>query len=247
MCFQSYHEPFAGSAALFFELQPRRASLSDRNADLIQFYLALCEDPHSVVRELETLLPDEVSYYAVRALKTDGLSVAQKASRFLYLNHYCFNSVYRTNRQGAFNVPYGKRRGPLPSKELILRASEQLKQAVISCTDFQHALHTTVEGDFVYLDPPFSSRVSSRYGEYGYGSFSALDEGRLIETVRELSKRGAKVLLSYRETPELTTALGDWNHDSFPVYRSIGGRLTARGVTMESLFYNYTDLAAETL
>ncbi len=73
---------------------------------------------------------------------------------FLYLNRFCFNAIYRTNKIGKFNVPYGERTGSFPSEAHFLKVASLLKGAKLSCVDFEKTLSDAVCGDFAYLDPP---------------------------------------------------------------------------------------------
>jgi len=105
-----YVEPFAGSACLFFHLKPRKALLGDINHDLIRTYLEVKYRVKEVVAELEKLNCSKENYYRIRAWQSERLSGPRQAARFIYLNRFCFNGLYRTNKTGQFNVPYGAER-----------------------------------------------------------------------------------------------------------------------------------------
>src|SRR5262245_49863637 len=98
-----YIEPFAGSASLFFALRPNTAVLSDINPDLVAFLREVQKQPKAVYAEATSYPKNRKSYYAIRALKTSGLSTTRRAARFYYLNRFCFNGIYRTNEKGIFN------------------------------------------------------------------------------------------------------------------------------------------------
>ncbi len=110
--FGTYHEPFVGGAALFFELAARgriqRAVLSDINPALIDVYTALRDCVDDVVEALRGHVYDRERYYAVRALDPEALSLPERAARVIYLNRTCYNGLYRENRSGRFNVPFGR-------------------------------------------------------------------------------------------------------------------------------------------
>lgn len=120
-----YVEPFLGGGALFFELQPKHAFLADANADLMLTYFAVRNFSDLVLRELRILKErhNEMHYYQLRrrynepsdlhAGASDHVCVAQRAAWFIYLNKTCFNGLYRVNKDGEFNVPYGKYEDPL--------------------------------------------------------------------------------------------------------------------------------------
>src|SRR5260370_20910355 len=102
-----YIEPFCGSACLFFDLEPARAVLGDLNEELVCAFRAVKRNPYIVIESLKRLPVGELGYYRVRRLPPQSLAESDRAARFLYLNRYCFNGIYRTNSQGGFNVPYG--------------------------------------------------------------------------------------------------------------------------------------------
>jgi DNA adenine methylase len=102
-----YIEPFAGSACLFFDLQPNEAILGDLNRELICAMREIRRDVYRVLECVRRLPRGKTGYYRVRSLSTYQLCEAEIAARFIYLNRYCFNGLYRTNLKGNFNVPYG--------------------------------------------------------------------------------------------------------------------------------------------
>ena len=102
-----YVEPFAGSACLFFSLDPNRAILGDLNADLISTYIEIKYRVDGVLKALSKFRRSKRQYMELRAVDTAKLSRSFRAARFMFLNRFCFNGLYRTNRLGRFNVPYG--------------------------------------------------------------------------------------------------------------------------------------------
>lgn len=106
--FGAYIEPFAGSACLFFALQPERAVLGDFNTALIGAYRVIATAPRAVARALSAMPTDPAFYYELRSRDAALLSRVERAARFIYLNRFSFNGVYRTNLQGGFNVPRGQ-------------------------------------------------------------------------------------------------------------------------------------------
>ena len=133
-----YVEPFAGSASLFFELEPPSALLSDINGELISTYQVVCEHPRAVYRSLIRWDNDRTQYYKIRSLQPSDLEILDQAARFIYLNRFCFNGLYRTNGRGDFNVPYGgEKGGSLPSEDLLVSAAAQLSRAELLCGDLR--------------------------------------------------------------------------------------------------------------
>ncbi len=165
--FQRYIEPFAGSASLFFKLRPREAILADLNKDLMRTFKQVKHHPEKVSLALSKLKKGREEYLKLREMKENDLSAADRAARFIYLNRYCFNGLYRTNHAGAFNVPYGgDRSGDIPSGELLKTCSSALKTAQLLLGDFERTLELAVKGDFVYMDPPFSVESRRVFKEY---------------------------------------------------------------------------------
>ena len=122
-----YVEPFAGSACLFFAIQPARAVLADKNSQLIETYEVVRRDPGEVYDRVVALPRTKSVYYAQRSRDPRRLSTIGRAARFVYLNRNCFNGIYRTNTQGLFNVPFAtSRAGAFVSREEFIAAARAL-------------------------------------------------------------------------------------------------------------------------
>ncbi|HET9768248.1 MAG TPA: Dam family site-specific DNA-(adenine-N6)-methyltransferase, partial [Thermoanaerobaculia bacterium] len=187
--FDRYLEPFAGSACLFFALRPSEAVLGDLNSDLIETYAVVRDRPAALWGALSKL-PDTPSfYYELRDHFRSDASQLQRVARFIYLNRFCFNAVYRTNRAGRFNVPRGRSTGSLPSEREFLACAEVLGSATLFSGDFATLLADARPRDFVYLDPPYFREGRRVYGEYGYGTFSDRDLPRLLDVLTGLDDR----------------------------------------------------------
>ena len=154
--FNRYHEPFVGGGAVFFNLQPNKAILSDVNPDLIQAYQMIRDDVDSVIAELKQHRAEEAYYYSVRETDVAELSAAEAAARIIFLNKTCFNGLYRVNRRGKFNVPFGKYANPTICNEKNLRAVSDALQGVDIRLQSVFELDTRVKkNDLVYFDPPY--------------------------------------------------------------------------------------------
>jgi DNA adenine methylase len=104
----NYHEPFLGGASVFLGISPEGKSyLADLNAELIETYERIRDDPDGVAGRLRPHKNDPEHYYKVRESKPR--SANGRAARFIYLNHTSFNGIYRVNLAGVYNVPYGRR------------------------------------------------------------------------------------------------------------------------------------------
>lgn len=234
-----YVEPFAGSACLFFDLEPTKAILGDINGDLIETYQVIRTNPAEVYRRLSRMTNSAVNYYRVRRLDPNCLTPMNRAARFIYLNRYCFNGLYRTNLAGAFNVPYGGyKSGTLPTLQALRKAGELLTNAELIAGDFARILEKVSYGDFVYLDPPY--RVTNRrvFGEYDASIFSTEDLQRLRAWLEELTRRNIEFLLSYAESAEARVLSDGFNVRRIRVRRNIAGFTGSRRVASEMLISN---------
>lgn len=238
--FNRYVEPFVGSACLFFDLEPTAAILSDLNAELIATYNAVKLDVDLVLECFRRLPAGEKNYYRIRALDPAQLAPAEAAARFLYLNRYCFNGLYRTNREGFFNVPYGPPVKPLSVFEARVRAGAALlkRAATNFSADFAAALKMVRKGDFVYLDPPYVVDDRRVFAEYLPGSFSRLDLDRLSACLDDLDDRGAVFLLSYAQSGEASRLARRWYSQVIRAQRNIAGFAGARRVAAEVVCSN---------
>lgn len=237
--FGRYVEPFAGSACLFFDRQPAHAILSDLNAELITTYRAVRRDASLVLEAFRRLRRGKSAYYQVRAISPASLADAELAGRFLYLNRFCFNGLYRTNLQGHFNVPYGPPKKPLTVfQDDVLAAAKILWHAEVLNCDFGQTLKLVERGDFVYLDPPYVLDERRVFAEYLPGSFSRDDLARLGEALAEIDRRGATFLLSYAASKEGEKLAKPWYNRRVWTRRNIAGFTGARRGDFELLASN---------
>lgn len=237
--FGAYIEPFAGSACFFFALQPDRAVLGDFNIELIEAYQIIADAPRAVARELSKMPTDSEFYYELRARNVSSLSRIARAARFVYLNRFSFNGVYRTNREGVFNVPRGKKTGSLPTAEILRAVGKLLENATLVPGDFEKTLKHARRGDFVYLDPPYRSDETRMRGEYGYGAFSSYDLERLEAALLKLDRGGVKFLLSYKYRRNFYQSMQRWCMLTQLVRRHVGGFSDRRSRVREVLVANY--------
>lgn len=237
--FGRYFEPFAGSACLYFAISPDEATLGDINPELMETYHVLRDHPSDVYDRVSVMPVTSDYYYALRGQDPKSLGTIERAARFVYLNRFCFNGVYRTNLLGQFNVPRGASTGSIPGHEEFLRCSRSLKKCNLVVGDFTETVSEAQEGDFVYLDPPYTTSSRPTYGEYGYNTFlSSKDLGRLTEILRQLSERGVVVLLSYSEEALTVDLFKEWFCCSVRVRRHIAGFSRHRTMVSEVLLCN---------
>ena len=213
--------------------------LGDSNADLIGAYRLVRDNVDAVYEAVKQWKPGREEYYRVRSLDAENLSTIDRAARFIYLNRYCFNGLYRTNSQGQFNVPWGaSRAGALPSLGEFRVFAESLHSAKLVVGDFACTLRGARPGHFVYLDPP--CRVSERrvFREYGALGFGIHDLKRLRRSLLSLNHRGIDFVLSYVESSEARFLARGFTHHSLNVKRFIAGSSQKRTQAKEVLITN---------
>jgi DNA adenine methylase len=223
--YDRYVEPFAGSAALFFRLAPKVALINDLNHELIETYEVLRKAPKKVFTGVKALRPDAETYYQQRSLRPAELSPLARAIRFVYLNRFCFNGIFRANSAGQFNVPYGGHKaGGVPEFNLFARVATLLGAASLTAMDFGKILSRTKKGEFVYLDPPYCKPSRRPRGEYGPGAFSDKDLARLKKHLISMDKRGVAFVLSYEESEAgRTLFVPGWSKRRVRVRRNVAG------------------------
>lgn len=196
VAYDRYFEPFCGGAALFFHLAPKRALLSDTNADLINCYTEVKERPDAVIAALRRLQNSERSYYAVRNMLPR--SAAGAAARILYLTTLAFNGIYRVNLRGEFNVPYGYKTHISPcDSDRIHAASKLLARAQLVAADFEDAAAAASVNDVIYFDPPYTvAHGNNGFVKYNQKILQWEDQLRLACVATAAAERGCKVIVS---------------------------------------------------
>jgi DNA adenine methylase len=231
-----YYEPFAGGAALFFRLAPKRAVLADSNPDLIGLYTAVANNVEAVIKRLQGHRDahDEAHYYDMRARWNDRdqqWSTPERAAAFIYLNKTCFNGLWRVNRAGAFNVPIGRYTDPPICVPDALRAAHQvLSRAEIRRADYRTAVKDAKAGDFLYFDPPYDPvTTTANFTSYTADAFGPDEQRALAETARELVARGCQVMLSNSDTPFIRSIYKGFRVDRVKCPRAINSNAAKRG------------------
>jgi len=195
--YERYVEPFAGSAALFFAVQPKKALLADLNGELVNLYECIRDFPAKLKVKLAThhRAHSQEYYYKMRATKPT--SAVGRAARTLYLNRTCWNGLYRVNRQGQFNVPIGTKTNVILDTDDFEGLSAVLRGVDVVQSDFASIVDSAVEGDFVFIDPPYTvAHNTNGFVNYNEHLFSWQDQIRLRRHVEHAVDRGVKVLMT---------------------------------------------------
>ncbi len=251
LCIQSsarfgrYLEPFLGSGAVFFHvkalLQPSHALLCDTNAELIDTFLAVRDEPDALIELLRQHQKHhcESHYYEVRTRSPQ--TRAARAARLIYLNKAGFNGLFRVNSRGIFNVPFGHRVNPTIFNEALLRAaSVALQKAELHARDFRDLSVVARKGDFIYLDPPYQPlSKTAKFTSYTSGSFGENDQRDLANLYAELNRRGCLLMLSNSDTPLIRELYADFRIHQVSARRMINSDGKKRGPVSEVVVVNY--------
>ena len=229
--YKKYIEPFFGGGALFFAINPEHAIISDSNPELINVYTEVANHVDEVIEKLSLYKNTKELFYETRKIDWNTLSPVEAAARTLFLNKTCFNGLYRVNKKGEFNTPYGRYKNPtICNADHLREASEILQKATIICGDYIDVLEQYAEkGDFVFLDPPYVP--VSEYGDfkrYTKEQFYEKDQRNLAEEVVRLRDRGCYVLLTNSNHELVHELYGDFNIDVIKTKRSISSKGSAR-------------------
>lgn len=229
--FGKYIEPFVGGGALFFHLNPERAIVGDTNAELINLYKTLAIDAEKVAEALTTIPVNADEFYKIRAQDWEHLHTVDAAARTIYLNRLCFNGLYRVNRKGQFNVPYGNYLNPkMPDCQTLVASGKALSRALIVKDDYITVLlNHAAPGDFVFLDPPYIpiSRYSD-FKRYTAEPFQEDDHHKLAAEVHRLSHLGCHVVLTNSNHPLVHELYKDFEIRVIETRRNINSNGTLR-------------------
>lgn len=237
---KNYYEPFLGGGAIFFSLDNYfHAYLSDLNKELINTYIAIRDNPYGVIERLGEFHNTEQDYYRIRA--QIPVNLEDVAARFIYLNQTSYNGLYRVNRQGMYNVPYGFREKWNYDKDRIMVASNQLQKVKLKCADFAENKHKIKINDLVFLDPPYTvSHNNNGFVEYNQNLFSLEDQIRLSNYIDYIKRKGAYYILTNAAHPTIREIFEKQGDNVYTLNRNslIGGAEANRGVVNEYIFTN---------
>ena len=236
--FNSYHEPFLGFGQLFFAIKPNKAILNDINTELINTYKCIATEPKKLCGLLKEFVANEENYYNLRSTEVSELSSIERSARFIILNRYCFNGLYRVNKKGKFNVPYGgnTRNGKLPNMEELISLKKLLSKHTILNMDFNNAIEENIsKNDFVFIDPPYLSKKKRIFGEYDSSSLNHVDLNRLFSLIKLLDSKNVKFLMTYNDCEEIGELLNNFWVTRIESKRSINCKVDRRNVKYTEL------------
>lgn len=219
-----YIEPFLGGGAVYFALNPDNAIISDSNPELINMYRQVADNVENVIMYLNKYKNDKELFYAVREQVWENLPKAEAAARMIFLNKTCFNGLYRVNKKGMFNTPFGNYKNPVICDEDRLRnASKILSKATLVCGDYLDVLKSYAKsGDFVFLDPPYVP--VGKYGDfkrYTKEQFYDHNQIELADEMKRLVNLGCYVILTNSNHPLCRELYSEFKYEVVPTRRSI--------------------------
>ncbi len=260
---KTYIEPFVGGGAVLFHIlqnyKIEKAYINDINKELINCYRCIKADVEEVIKPLSILENKYLSsedrakyFYNVRErynqIHLNGHYDYEKCADFIFLNHTCFNGLYRVNKEGKFNVPHGKYKNPLICDKENLRLCSQLLQKVeISFGDYRQALSNADKDSFVYFDPPYRPLIENNsFISYDKSGFDDNDQIELSQNYKKLDRQNCLLMLSNSD-PKNTNENDNFFDDLYKgfsierVYakRMINCQANKRGNITEIVVMNY--------
>lgn len=259
----TYIEPFVGGGAMLFHMLTRhqnirRVVINDINKDLIRCYQLVKESPQTLI---ELLRPFEQRYYALNEderrqyfyevrneYNNSDLTADQRAACFIFLNHTCFNGLYRENASGGFNVPFGGYKKPKICNEDVIRADHKVLSKVdIICGDYKNILtHLSKGYNFIYFDPPYRPLMgSSNFNQYSKSGFGDPEQVELKAFCDRLTGRGCHMMLSNSDSTNedgasyFETLYNGYTFNRLLAQRSISADGQKRKKQSEVLITNY--------
>ncbi|EGP4760269.1 DNA adenine methylase [Enterococcus faecium] len=242
--FNNYFEPFLGGASIFLAIQPKnQVYLSDLNKELIGTYCAIKNDPYAVIKELKKYENTEKFYYEMRSKVFDDNILS--AAQFIYLNKTSYNGIYRVNRSGGYNVPYGYRPTYTVEEDNILMVSKLLTNATLRTDDFMSVKSKIQKNDLVILDPPYTvSHNENGFISYNQKLFSLEDQYRLRELIDYIKEMEAYYILTNAAHEKIFEIFNIEDDFTYPLTRAslIGGKNANRGKVKEFVFTNIKEI-----
>lgn len=227
-------EPFVGAGAVSLSSNFGKYLINDANPDLVSVWVALKERPRDFIERSSWFFEKGNcsldAYMRIRNEFNGEYDRFERAVRLIYLNRLGFNGMYRVNKSGAYNVPYGypKKMPGFPA-EWLERAALKMNRFEVRGGGYLGAIEDAGKGDVVYCDPPYLG-IDCQDASFPYTNvrFDILEFNSLVSSCMRAYLRGAKVVLSHSDTPAVRALLKDWDCHLIEVRASIACRVDAR-------------------
>ena len=234
--YTGYCECFMGGGALFFALQPKNATLSDINLNLVLAYRSIRDDVDALICELEKhkAAHDKAYFLKVRKAISTEEDPVKVAGLLIYLNKTCYNGLYRVNKAGEFNAPMGDYENPTILDETNLRSVSKALQGVsIEHKSFEEIVPE--KGKFYYLDPPYHKT----YAGYNGNGFGDENHEELAKKCRDIDAVGGYFMLSNSDTDFIRGLYKGFGIEDIMAGRYVSCKANQRGQKNEVLIRNY--------
>lgn len=232
-------EPFVGAGAVFLAANYDQYVINDANADLVATWVSLQARPREFIERAKSFFVEsnrcQHAYQRIRNEFNESLDRFERAVRLPYLNRFGFNGLFRVNRKGEFNVPYGSP-ASLPHFDIqrYEAAADKLTRCLVINGGFAGAIELAGVGDIVYCDPPYlASSAGESFTNYTAAGFSMADHVQLLECSLQAVSRGAKVVISNHDTPQTRDLYKGWQIEELSARRSVGSSASSRGIARE--------------
>ena len=237
----TYYEPFLGGGAVFFDLLPSRARISDANPRLIETYVALRDAWADVAQLLDQHHSRHCHQYYYEVRKGQFGETITRAAQFIYLNRACWNGLYRVNKKGEFNVPIGSKNWIVSDSDDFEGVSRALQNAEIICCDFRDTIRMAGSQDFIFADPPYTTAHNfNGFVKYNENIFSWNDQISLRDELLSASKRDARFFLTNADHNSIDDLYSPhWNCERAARHSVISGQSYGRSSTSEIFVRNY--------
>jgi len=235
--FERYIEPFAGSSAVFFHLNPAAAILSDKNKNLIDTYRAIKTDNRKTFKQLKIHQKNHSKDYYYKIRSTKFKTPHTIAAQFIYLNRTCWNGLYRVNMKNIFNVPKGTKDKVILDTDDFEATAKALENTTLLDGDFSVAISQAGQGDLLFVDPPYTVKHDKNgFLKYNEVLFSWEDQIRLRDAVVGAKNRGAKIILTNANHGSVRDLYeGHFNLETLDRASVLSGKKENRGPVKELL------------
>jgi DNA adenine methylase len=219
-------EPFAGSGAVFLNMDYPVNLVADSNADLINVFRHVQSEGKDFIEYCQQFFVSANNqadvFYRLRAEMNTTSDLQRKAALFIYLNRHCFNGLCRYNGKGGFNVPFGRYAKPMLPVPELLNFWTKSQSAKFELADFVTTMNCAEPGDVVYCDPPYVPlTATANFADYTKEKFGLAEQQKLADLAGELMHKGISVVISNHDTEFTRLAYAAAKIDTFDVRRSI--------------------------
>ena len=269
---KKYVEPFVGGGAILFSISSRikinEIIINDKNSALINTYITIKENLEGLIINLERIQDEfdsldnwrkEKFFYSKRKqynklIKSEKSDHLLLSSLLIFLNKTCYNGLYRTNRNGEFNVPFGDNNNPIIyDKDNLSNVNKLLRKAKMEDKDYQvfFSNQNTIDSNtLIYVDPPYTIKHGNNgFISYNEKLFSWDDQVQLSQILSEFHKLGALIIVSNANNEDIKSLYDDINFFTHSVTRKsvIGGTVESRGDVKEYIFTSYKPTSQQNL